>query len=405
MKKALSLLLFVMIALAMSMPLYAGELKVGNMFAVKMFNGDRGDFSTDVEGTQNYATQVLATRGSYASEPGFSINWWVEAGYGGWGYDVGSEDNELWWRLIYGKWDAERFSLSAGTIGAMFGNGYNLQRNGFSGLKLDLKPSKATTVTLLAILTDENAADDTADAEFLSDEDGEEDSWMYGAQLTQKIKGGKANLYFVTNDNADDNNLMSLGAAGQYNLNGIKLSGEAATFFGENANAGKDYTGMFVNLSAVVPVFSMETRLYFAPGNEDTDKIAKYNFMKRGAMQPLQQGLGQVLDHDDKNLQLLGLGTSIYDLSKKGSGVYAAGLSGAYKASKQTTLNAGLIYAMPELDSDLAGWDSLAKLNASVIHSVSKSLLVGIGASYMTADSTTWEDTAWGSTVFMTWNF
>jgi hypothetical protein len=422
MKKALSLLLFVLIAIGISMPLYAGELNVINSFTVKMFNGDRGDFCTDDDteegmGTQNSVSQLLESKGSYSTEPGFSINWWLEAGGGTWGYTTGSEDYELDWKALYAKWETERFGITAGYLEPYMGNGYNFQIDGIGGFIVDLKPAKGTTITLLASLRDENNDyssdnddDENTNGEEVSDDDGYEDTWTYGAQITKDINSGNVSLYYLINDNeVDDDQLNTIGVSGNYKVNSVSLSGEAATFFGD-ASDGSDYTGFFITAGAEIPlndVLSTEVNLYFAPGNSDDDETAKYSFDKRGMQQPLNKGLGTILDHDDSNLQLFTKGgTNICDLSSNEAGVIAAVLSGSYKTSQATSLNAGIIFAMPELDGDDAGWDNLMKLNASIIHAVSKSLTVGLGASYMTADSdSTWEDDAYGSTVFMAWSF
>ena len=60
-------------------------------------------------------------------------------------------------------------------------------------------------------------------------------------------------------------------------------------------------------------------------------------------------------------------------------------------------------------DEDDAEWGSLAKLNASIIHEVSKSLTLGLGASYLTfsdtVDDSDYDEDLWGSTVVMNWSF
>ncbi|MDB4610014.1 hypothetical protein OAH46_02880 [Verrucomicrobia bacterium] len=415
MKKALSLLLFVFIAVGMTMPAVAGDLKMSNGFSVRMFNGDRGDFYQTDMGSQTHITQVLGSRGSYSSEPGFSINWNVEAMNGGWGYSISEEDSELGYKTLFAKWDTERFAISAGYLDVFWGNGWVLQGDGFGGFLVDLKPSKNTTITLLAGLNNENNTyDDDGDAEQLSDEDGAEDGWIYGVQLTQMFEGGKANLYYLgANDETQvagvaSPGLQMVGVAGMLDFNGIKFSGEAATSFGDND--GTDYEGLFVNLNAATQLseaLSVEARLYYAPA-VDADKINATQFMKRGAVQPLQQGLGPVLDHDDSNLQFFAKGPhNFFNLTFGGNdseGVIAAGLSAGYKLNMKTTLSAGLIYAMPE-DEDLTHWENLTKVNAAVFYAVSKSLSLGLGASYMTADSDTWDADAYGTTAVMMWSF
>ncbi|MDB4610013.1 hypothetical protein OAH46_02875 [Verrucomicrobia bacterium] len=423
MKKALSLLLFVFIAVGMSMPAFAGDLKMSNGFEVRMFNGDRGDFYTDTDGSQTHVTHLLSSAGSYSSEPGFSINWNVEAMNGGWGYSISEEDNELNFKALYAMWDAERFAVSAGYLDVFWGNGWVLQGDGFGGFLVDLKATKNTTITLMAGLNSENNdydEDDATDAELLSDSDDTEDGWIYGVQLTQMFEGGKANLYYLGANDEDQAagvasaGLQMIGAAGMLDYKGINFSGEAATSFGDND--GTDYSGTFFNLNASTSISeaaSVEARLYYALGVDGDDESASYNFMKRGAVQPLQQGLGAILDHDDGNLQLMQKAPfNIWDLNGQGDGLIGMGLSGAYKVDMKTTLNAGIIYAMPELDGDDAGWDNLLKLNASVIYAVSKSLTLGLGASYMTAENNEdsdnasgWEDDAYGATAIMAWSF
>jgi hypothetical protein len=435
MKKALSLLLFVFIAVGMSLPAFAGELKMMNNFEVKMFNGDRGSL---YEGTQNHFSQIFGSKGSYSSEPGFSINWWVEAAAGTWGYDAVDEDGELNFKTIYGKWDTERFGITAGYIDPFFGNGMNYQVDETGGFMIDLKPSKATTITLLGVLSDENSdydeytytdddgtetviyTDDSysEDGEIQSDEGDYDDDWYYGVQVAQKLEGGEAKLYALITDGAAGDSLSTVGLAGNYNLNDIKLTGETATFFGDNG-AGTDYTGFFLKLGATVPVsdtFQIEANAYYAPGNDNDDE-GTYNFIKRGMVQPFQQGMGPLLDHDDSNLQLMDKGPgNIYELTDD-CGVYALGLSGQYKANEKTTLNAGIVFAMPEDEDQAAttftgpgttyiGWESLAKLNASVVYNVSKTLMTGVGVSYLTfSDNGADIDDMYGSTVFMSWTF
>ncbi|MDB4610222.1 hypothetical protein OAH46_03935 [Verrucomicrobia bacterium] len=438
MKKVLSLLLFVVIVLGMSMPLYAGELKMRNSFNVKMSNLDRGTYGESLSlgsGSQLHIAQTLATRGSYMTEPGFSINWWLQGMKGGWGYDATAEDNELNWKALYGKWDAERFSVSAGYLGVMVGNGYNLQAEATPGIQVSLKPTMNTTLSLLAVLDSENAADDEeANPELLSDDDLSEDAWYYAAELTQKFDGGKASIYYLMKDYPEESNqtlyggddsLSSLGVSGSYKFKGINFKGEAATFFGDKTYTqglntfNEDYTGMFVTLGAMAPisdVFQVEANLYYSSANDDADKTGAYQFKKLGMVQPLQQGLGPVLDHDDSNLQLMSLPTNIMEITQD-CGSYALGLSGQYKANQKTTLNAGLIYAMPE-DKDVAatfspgpgaiytGWESLTKLNASVVYAVSKSLTTGLGASYITfSDNGADLENMYGATAFMEWSF
>jgi hypothetical protein len=80
-------------------------------------------------------------------------------------------------------------------------------------------------------------------------------------------------------------------------------------------------------------------------------------------------------------------------------------------------LNAGFVYAMPEdkdvaaafypgLNNSFVGWESMTKLNASVVYTVSKSLTTGIGASYVTfSDNGADLDNMYGSVAFMEWSF
>jgi hypothetical protein len=430
MKKALSLLLFVLIALSMSMPLYAGELKMRNGFDVKGFVGDRGDF---VEGTQNHFTQNLGLSGSYSTEPGFSINWNAEAATYGWGYSTGSEDKEFGWKALFAKWEAEKFNVTAGYLDPKVGNGMNFQvDSAMSGFIVDLKPTKATTISLLAMLTDENTSytdstgDITAnvDAELLSD-DGAEDAWTYGVELSQMIQGGNVNLYYMT---AQDDSvtvgsktakreLNTVGASVHTNMSGIDLSAEAATFFGEYGDT--DYTGMFATVGArtqVSDAVTVTANLYYAPGNDDDDD-AVYEFNKRGMVQPLQQGLGR-LDHDDDNLQLVAKQLSIFQITDD-SGVYAAGLSADMKLAPKAALSAGIIYAMPdEKDADTSlningkdcpyqAWESMTKLNVGFGYEISKSLMFSLGASYITfsTDNTGDIEDLYGSTAYLAWSF
>jgi hypothetical protein len=176
---------------------------------------------------------------------------------------------------------------------------------------------------------------------------------------------------------------------------------------------------MFVNMGAVAPVsdaFTVQANLYYAPANDDADKEGAYEFYKRGQVQPFQQGLGPVVDHDDSNLQFFAKPSSLFNLTDD-CGVYALGLSGQYKASQKTTLSAGLVYAMPEdkdvaattyrgMNSAFVGWESMAKLNASAVYAVSKSLTTGIGTSYVTfSDNGADLDNMYGAVVFMDWSF
>jgi hypothetical protein len=428
MKKALSLLLFVLIALSMSMPLYAGELKMRNGFDVKGFVGDRGDF---VEGTQNHFTQNLGLSGSYSTEPGFSINWNAEAATYGWGYTTGTEDKEFGWKALFAKWEAEKFNVTAGYLDVKVGNGFNFQVDAaMGGFIVDLKPAKATTISLIAILDSENTDyDDGAggppyetDAELLTDEDAD-DNWIYGAELSQQIAGGNANLYYLTdNDSQNDSELSTVGASVRTNMSGFDLSAEAATFFGDNS--GTDYTGMFVTAGAKTQVSDTVTvtaNLYYAPGNDDDDE-AVYQFNKRGMQQPLQQGLGR-LDHDDSNLQLVAKQLSIFEITDD-SGVYAAGLSADFKVAPKAALSAGIIYAVPaEKDADtgffdgsdgplnngtdFSAWESMTKLNVGFGYEISKSLMFSLGASYITfsTDNTGDIEDLYGSTAYLAWSF
>ena len=103
MKKALSLLLFVLIAVGMSLPAFAGELTMRNQFNVTGSSVDRGDI-TDY-GTQTAFTSIIGSLGSYSAEPGFSINWKVEAMDYTWGVtednDYDGDAGELTWKMLY----------------------------------------------------------------------------------------------------------------------------------------------------------------------------------------------------------------------------------------------------------------------------------------------------------------
>jgi hypothetical protein len=419
MKKALSLLLFVMIALGMSMPLYAGELNMSNGFTVKMFAGDRNNL-----GNQTFATSLLETKGSYASEPGFSLNWWVEFDGKGWGYQDSSEDQEINYKVLFAKWEAERFSVSAGYLDLMWGNGWNIQCDGIGGFLVDLKPSSATTITVAAILydegityedddydtdTDDDTGEDTTstdDAEYTSDDDYE-DTWWFGAQVAHTFsEATSAKLYYLTTYDLEDsdNNFGTLGLAGDTQIGNFKVGGEMATFMGE------DTTGFIADVEATTQLneqTGMLLGLYYALGDDDqddTDTVA-YQFVKRGMHQPLQTGLGPVLDHDDKSMQLIAHTNNFSSIND--GGMIGTALGGSYKTSPQTTLSAGIVYGMSEADDDECSWSDLLKLNASVTYAVSKSLSIAAGASYLTfGDSDDlYDDDMWGSQVSMAWSF
>jgi hypothetical protein len=422
MKKALSLLLFVLISVGMTMPVVAGELKMMNEFTVKMFNGDRtsGPGPVSYLGSQNYVTSLLGSKGSYSAEPGFSLNWWVEAAVKGWGYQDSSEDSELNYKVLFAKWDAERFAVSAGYLDLVLGNGWNLQTDGTGGFMVDLKPSKATTITLLAILADEGLdyQDDdyeseqisiitgnlasTTDAEYTSDDDYE-DTWWYAIQVAHDFDGAKAKAYYLTSqDSGDsDSSFSTLGVAGNFKAMGMDISGEAATFF------GNDTRGMFADVEANIPVnekINAMFGLYYALGADDSGDTTMYQFEKRGMHQPLQTGLGPILDHDDKGLQLIAMSNNFSSIEN--SGMIGTALGGSFKVSPQTTLNAGIVYGMAEADEDIRAFDSLTKVNGSITYSVSKSLLLALGASYLTfSDSDTFYDDMWGTTAVMSWSF
>jgi hypothetical protein len=412
MKKALSLLLFTLISIGMSMPLYAGELRMLNEFAVTGFFGDRGDATG--HGDQLSFSSILGSRGSYSSEPGFSINWWVEANDKTWGYQDMSEDQELNLKVMYGKYETERFTLSAGYLDVLMGNGHNFQADGFGGFLVDLMPSKTTTITLLASLTNENDADGYVDGDgplntdgaWLSDEDGEEDTWMYGIQVAQKFKGGNASIYYLTSQDASiDTDSNTFGLAGNLNVNGIALSAETATFFGD-AGDGADYDGLIATIGAsmqATETLTVETNLYYAQGNDDSDST-QFAFLKRGMQQPMQKGLDQ-LDHEDGTLQLISKDENFFSIG--GCGVIGANLSGSLKISEKASVSAGIVYGAPE-DNDNAtnSWDSLTKLNVGYSNSISKSLTFAIAASYLTFDnSDDYDEDMYGTTAVLRWAF
>jgi hypothetical protein len=431
MKKALSLLLFVVIAFGMSMPLYAGELKMMNGFSVKMFTGDRTAVGSDLYlGSQTLATSLLETRGSYSSEPGFSLNWWVEFDGKGWGYSDSSEDAEINYKVLFAKWEAERFAISAGYLDLMWGNGWNIQCDGVGGFLVDLKPSKATTITLAAILYDEGVTYDdddyyvsdngtdgvyesvdaitgetvyytTDDAEYSSD-DAFEDTWWFGIQAAHNFnEATKAKLYYLLSHDLEDsdNDYATLGFAGDTKIGDIMVGGEMATFLGDSVS------GFFADAEATMQVNEQTgvlLGLYYAQGTEDDEMVA---FAKRGMHQPLQTGLGPVLDHEDKTLQLIGLNHNSNSINN--GGVIGTALGVSYKTSQKTTLSSGLFYGMSEADDDIAQWGDVLKLNASVSYAASKSLNIGVGASYLTfGDSDDkFDDDMWGSQVTMSWSF
>jgi hypothetical protein len=410
MKKALSLLLFVLIALGMSMPLYAGELSVLNSFNVSMFNGDRGVDS------QLFGKSSIETRGSYSSEPGFSINWWLEAMNRTWGYEDTSEDSEFNWKVLYGKWESERFSVQGGYLDLVFGNGHTLQADGLGGIILDLNATKATTISLLATLADENGDDyidddydedgdatENDDGAWLSDEDGEEDTWYFGIQVAQKIENGNVGLYYLTSQdfsNATDD-FGALGAYGNLDYKGISFTGETTTYFGD------DISGLIATVGGTMPAsdnLTVEANLYYGQGSADSDDTVKVEFVKRGMQLPLNKGLGTFDHNDDFMMLLTKFGTNFFSIN--GGGIYGANLSGTLKTSQQTSLSAGIVFGIPETDADDADWANLVKLNTGITHAVSKSLTLGLSATYMQiSDTDTLEEDMWGTAASMTWSF
>jgi hypothetical protein len=208
-KKALSLLLFAMISLGMSMPLYAGQLLMSNEFRISGGWSDTYavDMSSMPPDTYNSASdtwrQSLSSRGAYEIQPGISVSWDLEAYATQWGYDTTSEDAELSWKTVYGTWRTELFTLDVGYIDCNLGTYASARESG--GFAIETEMPLGVTMTAFAVLESENAEYDYIDDDIyyydedteeystvstngaLTDDGEEQDSYVFGIGFTKAI--------------------------------------------------------------------------------------------------------------------------------------------------------------------------------------------------------------------------
>ncbi|MHA2938029.1 hypothetical protein ACXJY6_07005 [Vibrio sp. RC27] len=386
-----------------------------NQFAVRTYSLDDRAFK-DGEGSE-YTTMAYNNVGSYTIDEISTINWWVKAVDGIMGYDSGvsddlsmaqNEGSELTIAQVYGRVKTDTVDLKVGMMPVFFGGGYNLQGDSFTGVDLEYTLPTSTVIHTFGAITSEN--DDVSSGndgyspfegnEYIDGDSGtDEDAYAYGIEVGHGNTAGGMSAYYVRKiDQLTNDDKQSVGVAGSYKTGKLRFTGEAMTFFGDDGS-GTDYDGtqLVINAKYQLPAGYVNTKLYYA-ASVDNDKTQQVNIFKQGMVQPFNEGLGQMFDHDDSNLQMFGKPTTPFAITKN-SGVIGAVVSGMYKPSKPMTLTGGLMYLVPE-DSDnnteanifvydYTGWTSLAILNAAAQYSISDHVSAGVGLSYtsFTAES------------------
>ncbi len=428
MKKAFGLVFLTLLIFGTSMPVSALDgFESHNFYRAKATDIDNRDFDDDGDDHQNYFEQVIESIGKYEPVNGYSINWKIKIADGTWGYDFGqdgpgaksaNEEIEFLIDSLYVKFEQESFSLGLGLVPAEFGNAYVLQTDGTNGAVLQLRPSEGWALDFFYSKLDENDLDDDGydpntyyeiiDPAALSstDEDGTEDEDLYGFQVSKQLDAGSVKVYWAADINKEntvnyegigtEGDLHAIGLSGKYKFGSFEIEGEATNFSGEDKTNEKDFVGNQLHLGATYRFSSgsLQANLYYAQ-SADSDETQQSVIYKLGKVQPFQQGLGPMLDHDDDNLKICAKPTSIFQITPN-SGVIGAGINGIYKPNKPITLSAGLLYLQPEdedndhsagMNGNLTSWTSLAALNLGFNYEFNKNVMLGLGGSYKTFET------------------
>ncbi len=448
MKIAFGLSILAVLIIGTCMPVSALEgFESRNFYRVRVSNIENRDFSDDADDNQNYFEQTLESIGKYEPVKGYSLNWKLKIADGAWGYDYGqdgpgprspNEEIEIKLESLYASFEQESFTLDLGLAPAEFGNAYVMQSEGTTGAILHLRPFKGWGFDLLYAKFDENDLDDDgynpdtnyqaiAPAAISSfDEDGSQDEDLYGLQIVKQLDAGQVKAYWAADINQEntsntdglgtEGDVHAIGLAGRYKLGDFEVEGEATSFFGEDKISGNDFVGKQLHLGGTYQFSSgmVQANLYYAQ-SADSDETQRSVIYKLGKVQPFQQGLGPMLDHDDDNLKILAKPTSIFQITPN-SGVIGAGINGMYKPNKPITLSAGVIYLQPEdedkdhsmgLNGNLTSWTGLTVLNLGCNYQFNKHVMAGAGASYKTfeTDDTGDLDPALGLTALVVFFF
>jgi hypothetical protein len=468
MKNVLSLL-FVLITLGVSVPLFAGDLIMSNEFRISGAWSDTYsvDMSDDLPTTTSSAsdtwTQGLTSRGAYEIQKGVSISWEIEAYSTQWGYDTTSEDAEFSWRTMYATWEAERFTLDAGYIDCNLGTYASTNESG--GFALEFEPLKGFTVQAFAVLDSENAEYDYIDDDFyyaeydedtdewtyssvetngsLTDDDDEQDSYSFGFSITHDLPTGEpvqktSDVVDWVNEDEDEMTGGGPGGAGMENAVAAYLAVAIDQAYGtETYAAGVDagYTFMDIKISAFAGTFWGNSYSDMGPttGTVDIEGLAtQFSFEKElsdtlTATLNLYWTPGDTDAADDVSFYAswTGMGESkmltdgggvelmpmmVSFTSYNDAGVYGGSLSGEYTLNKQTRLESGVVYGIPAIDYDdqspMDAWESILQLNTGYTYEVSEALEFQISASVAQIEgSSSYEDAMWGTSAGMTFAF
>jgi hypothetical protein len=446
--------LIIAISSALSAPVLADEVsvtndgfKMRNAFEVRAISKTNaaGSFDEDASG-QEYFTQVFNSVGSYTVGHDYSMNWWVKVGDGVWGQDYGentsggtvvNEDAELEIDSLYAAVKNQTLDFKIGIVPLFFGNGYNLQTDGYTGSTLEIYPSEKSTLYFVASLVSENDSDDytgytNEDGRDYIDGTGDGDEYVLGLQYGRNFEGGDVKVFYGTRFSAASSytatdedgtetdtdtaawDKNTVGISGNYRSGDISYNGEAAHFFG-TTDSDTDYTGLQMQLGATYTLGSgsIEGNFYYAQG-ADSDEEQATGLQKQGFVQPFQKGLGPSFNHNDSDLKLMPKPLNIFMIAQN-SGVIGAAVNGLYKPSSELTLAAAVMYMVPENDetdstlgyADYSEWTGLSVLNVGLDYAFNQYVNVGAAASYksFSADSGSTLDDAMGVGATINFNF
>jgi hypothetical protein len=446
--------LIIAISSALSAPVLADEapssnngFQMRNSFTVRAISktNNGGDFDSGVSG-QDYYTQVINSIGSYTVGNDYSMNWWLKVGDGVWGQDYGqnanggtviNEDAEFQIDSLYGRVKNDTLDFKIGIVPLLFGNGYNLQTDGYTGSTFEFYPSEKSSVYIVASLISENDSDDytgytNEDSRSYVDGDGDGDQYLIGAQYGRNFDNGDFKIYYGTRFSAASSytatdedgtetttdtaawDAHTVGIAGNYSSGDINYNGEAFGFFG-TASDDSDITGLQMQLGATYNLKSgsIEGNFYYAKGADDNE-TQWTGLQKQGFVQPFQKGLGPSFDHNDDDLKLMPKPLSLFMIAQN-SGVIGASVNGLYKPNSELTLAAAVMYLMPENEetdstlgyADYSDWTGLSVLNVGLDYTFNQYVSVGAAASYksFSADSGSDLDDAMGVGASVNFNF
>jgi hypothetical protein len=450
MRKPLSLLLFALISLGMSLPLYAGQLTMSNEFVVK------GAYvSHYVDGVIQENDQwgnIFGSRGSYEVQDGVSVSWGLEAYDKTWGYTDESEDSELAWKNIYATWQTGNLVLDAGYIDKMLAGG--LARTDKSGgIGVEYQLSKQDVITSFLVLTSENDADGYIDDDYvsgeavmntepsaLSDDGDEQDAYRLAIAYSHTFgaaPGPSAGppsgppsagpsvgvVYSSMINQAFGTQNHMIGLTGGTSILDTIILADVSTFWGDAAmgppgmETASDVTGLAANIrlqKRFTDKLAATLGFYFVLGDEDGDADTYIADVEgKGESKMLLAGLGPMERNDRTMLLIGGPAGEINNMSEQGS--YAMTLSGDYQISPKATLSAGVAYAIPQVEIEsgfgVVNYDSITELNTGFAYKINESVTFGLGACWVNVDGYTamgdsaYEEDQWAAASSLTFAF